>query len=34
LALDPALAQDAEILYREIQSLEAHLEQFEKYIEI
>jgi hypothetical protein len=34
LAKDPALAQDAEILYQEIQSLEAHLERFEKYIEI
>ena len=34
LAMDQALVQDAEILYREIQSLEAHLEQFEKYIEI
>ena len=33
LAKDPALAQDAEILYREIQSLEAQLERFEKYIE-
>jgi hypothetical protein len=31
---DPALAQDAEILYREIESLEFHLEQFEKYREI
>ena len=34
LAIDRALVQDAEILYREVQSLEAHLEQFEKYIEI
>jgi len=34
LAKDPVLAQDAEILYREVQSLESHLEQFEKYIEI
>jgi len=34
LAKDPALVQDAEILYQEIQSLESHLEQFEKYIEI
>mgnify|MGYP001561655979 CR=1 FL=1 len=34
LAKDPALAQDAEILYREIESLESHLERFEKYIEI
>jgi hypothetical protein len=34
LAKDPALAQDAEILYQEIQSLESHLEQFEKQIEI
>jgi hypothetical protein len=34
LAKDPALAQDAEILYQEIQSLEPHLERFEKYIEI
>jgi len=33
LAKDPVLAQDAEILYQEIQSLESHLEQFEKYIE-
>jgi hypothetical protein len=33
LAKDPALAQDAEMLYGEIQSLEAQLEQFEKYIE-
>jgi hypothetical protein len=28
------LAQDAKILYQEIQSLESHLEQFEKQIEI
>jgi ribosomal protein S15P/S13E len=34
LAKDPALAQDAEILYREIQSLEPHLERFEKDVEI
>jgi GAF domain-containing protein len=34
LAKDPVLAQDAEILHREIESLESHLEQFEKYIEI
>jgi GAF domain-containing protein len=34
LAKDPALAQDAEILYQEIQSLESHLERFEKYTEI
>jgi len=34
LAKDPALVQDAEILYREIESLESHLERFEKYIEI
>jgi hypothetical protein len=34
LAKDPALAQDAELLYGEIQSLESHLERFEKYIEI
>ncbi len=34
LAKDPALVQDAEILYREIESLESHLEGFEKYIEI
>jgi hypothetical protein len=34
LAKDPALARDAEILYQEIQSLEPHLERFEKYIEI
>lgn len=34
LTKDPALAQDAEILYQEIQSLESHLERFEKYIEI
>jgi hypothetical protein len=34
LAKDPALAQDAEILYQEMQSLESHLERFEKYIEI
>jgi len=34
LTQDPALAQDAEILYHEVQSLESHLEQFEKYIEI
>jgi hypothetical protein len=33
VGLDPALVQDAEILYQEIQSLESHLEQFEKYIE-
>jgi hypothetical protein len=31
LANDPALAQDAEILYQEIQSLEAHLARFERY---
>ena len=34
LAMDRALVQDAEILYREVKSLEAHLEQFEKYREI
>ena len=34
LTQDPALAQDAKILYQEIQSLESHLEQFEKQIEI
>jgi len=34
LAKDPALVQDAEILYREVESLESHLERFEKYIEI
>jgi hypothetical protein len=34
LAKNPALARDAEILYQEIQSLEPHLERFEKYIEI
>jgi hypothetical protein len=34
LAKDPALAEDAEILYREIQSLESHLERFETYTEI
>jgi len=34
LAKDPALAQDAEMLYQEIQSLEPHLERFEKYIEV
>jgi GAF domain-containing protein len=34
LAKDPVLAQDAEMLYQEIQSLESHLGQFEKYIEI
>jgi hypothetical protein len=34
LAKDPALARDAEMLYQEIQSLEPHLERFEKYIEI
>lgn len=34
LVKDPVLAQDAEILYKEIQSLESHLERFEKYIEI
>jgi GAF domain-containing protein len=33
LAKDRALAQDAEILYREIRLLEAQLERFEKYIE-
>ncbi len=33
LAKDPALAQDAEILYQEIESLESHLERFEKYTE-
>jgi hypothetical protein len=31
---EQALVQDAEILYREIESLESHLERFEKYIEI
>jgi hypothetical protein len=30
---EQALVQDAEILYQEIQSLESHLERFEKYIE-
>jgi putative methionine-R-sulfoxide reductase with GAF domain len=34
LTKDPALAKDAEILYREMQSLESHLERFEKYTEI
>jgi len=34
LTKDPVLAQDAEILYREIESLEPHLERFENYIEI
>ncbi|HSB05241.1 MAG TPA: hypothetical protein VLK23_08595, partial [Thermodesulfobacteriota bacterium] len=34
LSKDPALVRDAEILYREIESLESHLERFEKYIEI
>ncbi len=34
LTKDPALAQDAEMLYKEIQSLETHLERFEKYIEV
>jgi hypothetical protein len=34
LAKDPALVQDAEMLYREVDSLESHLERFEKYIEI
>lgn len=34
LAKDPVLAQDAEILYREMQSLESHLERFEKYTEV
>ncbi len=34
LTKDPALAKDAEILYKEVQSLETHLERFEKYIEI
>ena len=34
LTRDPALARDAEILYQEIQSLESHLEQFEKQIEM
>jgi GAF domain-containing protein len=33
LTKDPALAQDAEILHQEIQSLEVQLERFEKYIE-
>ena len=33
LSKDPALVQDAKILYREIESLEPHLERFEKYIE-
>jgi len=31
LAKDPALAQDAEILYQEVQLLESHLRRFEKY---
>jgi hypothetical protein len=30
---EQALVRDAEILYQEIQSLESHLERFEKYIE-
>ena len=34
LTKDPVLAQDTEILDQEIQSLESHLERFEKYIEI
>jgi hypothetical protein len=34
LAKDPVLARDAEILYQEIQSLEPHLDRFEKYIEV
>jgi hypothetical protein len=34
LTQDPALAQDAERLYEEIQLLQSHLEQFEKQIEI
>ena len=34
LAKDPVLAQDAEILHREIESLESHLERFEKYREM
>jgi hypothetical protein len=32
LTKDPVLAQDAEMLYQEIQSLESHLERFEKNI--
>jgi hypothetical protein len=34
LAKDPALAQDARLLYQEVELLESHLERFEKYIEI
>ncbi len=34
LTKDPALTRDAKILYKEIQSLETHLERFEKYIEV
>jgi len=34
LAKDTALAQYAEILYREVQLLESHMERFEKYTEI
>ncbi len=34
LTKNPALAQDAKILYQEVQSLQSHLERFEKYIEI
>jgi len=34
LTKDPALAQDAGLLYQEVELLESHLERFEKYIEI
>jgi hypothetical protein len=34
LAKNPVLAQDARLLYQEVELLESHLERFEKYIEI
>jgi len=34
LAKDTVLAQDARLLYQEVELLESHLERFEKYIEI
>ncbi|MGZ3539148.1 MAG: hypothetical protein ACXVAB_14095, partial [Thermodesulfobacteriota bacterium] len=34
LAKDTVLAQDARLLYQEVELLESHLERFENYIEI
>ena len=34
LAKDQGLAKEARILYNEIQSLESHVERFEKYVDI